>query len=240
VSPDGSRYAYSESTGTLDPSGRFFPLKVHVVDIASGGDNVAYAEGHYQVLGWTAEGILLYPLVQGGPEPGLWALNPDTKVSRQLYPDHFGWQVGGGAAWAGEVDKTDPKAPEGPGAANRIVRLEPGSAKLTTWYTLPGNTVWISGFDQAGHPIVAGTNQGTPQVGHLILTSGPNSGREIWTGTPNPAEGSFAINNGTGDSHGIWFVGPLTPVGQDLLLYTNDQLRKIEGVKLGRVTGGCA
>lgn len=197
VSPDGSRYAY----WTADPA----HSEVHVVDVATGSDHLAYTGTTlFVIVSFESDGIYLAHGVdvrQGAFEK-LYRLDP-AGGTPQLVPgsdrhmDQYGWVlVDDGAAW---------------GIDNRLVgndyvysllRLDLLTLQVMRWDEGLGDKVgWPLGVDRT-HRLYAATGNGPLRIdapGHVIQL-------------PNPPDVYFsnAIGGPSGfvaDSSGVWFSG---------------------------------
>lgn len=226
-SPDGRRYVYAEDLGP-DASHRFENTRLHVVDVAGGADVVLLNSGHLRVVGWTAAGILAFPATPGGPDPGLWLVDPATGAQKQLDTGHprEGWTAGLGAAWTSDGD--------------RVLRLDLATAAEQPWFTKPGSVVWVMGFTADGSLVAVATEQGAAGMSHVLLIASAGAAPvELWAGKQSAFDGALGINQPVPDKFGTWFLGPPSPAGGDLFLYANGSLRKVASAAIAGVVGPC-
>jgi hypothetical protein len=81
VSPDGSRYAYSQylypGNAPVSPPPAPIGSLIRVVTIATGDDRVIYRGVPYDVVGWNPEGVYLRrPCTDAYCKGGMWLLDP--------------------------------------------------------------------------------------------------------------------------------------------------------------------
>jgi len=180
VSPDGSRYAYAEIV--VDSAGRPGPTPIHVVDIASAADRVVSSQGQYDVLRYGSDGVyLVHHVVGTDSSSGLWLLDPATGALRQIRAaeQSVEWYViGGGAAWSGALDPSDPHPAPAKFPHDEVVRLDLASGAESTWFRQLGSQVTVVGFDPDGHPLVESS---TADATSLWLVSGPTTQRQLYT-----------------------------------------------------------
>ncbi len=206
ISPDGSSYAYTESSKV--PRG----TSIHTVEIASGKDRVVWDEpSTSSVLGWTPAGIyfLRHSPAPGQPSfegPQLWVLDPAslkprlvTGQQRAGLPLFKAWTgIGGDGAWSKTVK--DPPAP----STDVLVRVDLGDGRVTTGFTAAqGSGVNVLGMDSQGHPFLAVTTPTARGIQVLLLT-GPNQATTIDASgyLPPAAMSAHAVP----DTHGVWFA----------------------------------
>jgi len=182
VSPDGSRYVYSQYQYPSNASATSLPAPtgslIRVVAIATGEDRVIYQGPPYDVVGWTPEGIYLRRVCtdadcrSGG---GLWSLDPGGGVPQQVAapPAQVSginsvpmWNaLGGGATWALRADPAN-------GSGSRLLRHDLNDGQETTWLSRPQSS-WMS---------ILGINAGLP-----ILAISENSSTGVWLVTGRDA-----------------------------------------------------
>lgn len=144
VSPDGKRYAYTVNQPASGPVAG----NVHIVDAATGSEHTVGVPAPSNVVSWEAEGIYIARVVpsSGAAPQGLTLVNPDSGSFKQVTADGTWSSIAGGAAFGADLDATvAPPASEGPGAANRIRRLDLGSGSVTTVLSSPGNNLQLLG-----------------------------------------------------------------------------------------------
>lgn len=198
VSPDGSRYAY----WTADPSHG----EVHVVDVASGSDRVAYSGAtQYIIVGYESDAIYLAHIINArqGAFEHLYRLDPAGGTpqlvlgsDRHMY--QWGWVlVADGAAWGidNRVSGTD--------YIYSVLRLDLATGQVTEWMEGPqGKMFWPLGVD-AGHRLYA-----APYAGPLWRVERPGQPVEL----PTPAQTYFSGAIGgpssfASDAVGVWISG---------------------------------
>jgi hypothetical protein len=149
VLPDGTRYAWG------DPSA---PV-IHVVDTASGADRPQPVPSTSAVVSFDPEGIYVATAVpgSGAPPKGLSLLDPATGASRSITGDGRWVVVGNGFAFGQDLDPAA-AAPSGggPGAANRVRRLDLRTGAVTSLATYAGASVQVLGV-YGSEPLVAVT-----------------------------------------------------------------------------------
>ncbi len=236
ISPDGSRYAYTEATVAFPAP----PSRIHVVDMATGNDRIVYSQGNYRVAVYAAEGIyLVHHLPQTDSSDGLWLLDPGQGTLKQMAADRREWDATAtGAAWSIDLDSTDPHPPQGGmSPANRVLRMDLPQGTITPWFYRPGKQVSVLGFDGKGSPLVAVTASGTVEIS---LVTGRDSGRPISSGPTIGSPNSLVfLGPPVGDEHGVWFLTRAATGNTsqtDLWLYRGSALEKVASSSL--FTGG--
>jgi hypothetical protein len=248
VSPDGSRYVYSQY---LYPSNAPVSLPpaptgtlIRVVTIATGDDHVIYRGVPYDVVGWKPEGVYLRrPCTDAYCKGGLWLLDPAGGSLQQVAAPLSQvsgvnrvpvWSaLGGGAAWALAADPSN-------GNIDRLLRHDLNGGPETTWLSRPRST-WMSLLGiSGGLPILAITENNSTGVwlitgretARLVITmpivqaSGP-SGDQLAPATPQGAP--------VQDIYGTWLG---TSAG--VFLQTRDGSVRKMADKSGAVAGNCS
>ena len=250
LSPDGSRYVYSQYLYPPNTSVTSLPAPtgslIRVVTIATGEDKVIYQGPPYDVVGWKPEGVYLTrPCTDrncrtGG---GLWLLDPGRGVPQQLaappaQPSGVSWvpmwsALGGGAAWALGGDPSN-------GHADRLLRHDLNGGAESIWFSRPAST-WMSLLGiSSGVPILVVTENGSMGVWRItardtaqimmtmpiVQTSGPG-GDQLAPATPQGAP--------LEDRYGTWFG---TNAG--VFLQTSDGTVRKMSDRSGAVAGTCS
>lgn len=226
VSPDGSHYVYT----TFGESDR-----IHVVDIASGSDQVVFQEGRFVATAYDRLGITLVHIgpqvTQPGQQPvgadGVWLLDPTTGHTRQVNTDPTYWgDVSSGFAW-----RTD---------GSSLIRLDLSRGDVSSWAQWPGLDIQVIGFDGAGNPVVDTRHSNLvddPLIEEWIAARQNNPTMFLSvTNSPEPTEHGiegFGVPTAIGDEHGVWL-----DVTWGLYLYSGSETRKISPLT-GRLAGGC-
>jgi hypothetical protein len=241
VSPDSSRYAYSESFN--DASGP--RSRIHVVDVATAADRVVYDQGFYAVMDYEPEGIYLFAVgYADAPNSGLWLLDPQARSLHQIVLQQTVDYVGGHAAWYGDLAPGDqpPPSMSNPMARaffkDRIVRLDLKTRAVSPWFRRPGKEVRAIGVDGLGHPIVtvsSPTDAGTSTSEELWLVTGPDLGKQIYSGAGSNSPDFVGFGTPLADSHGLWFGSK-----KGVFLYTPDEKFQTVSTAVGEVAGRCS
>ena len=238
VSPDGRRYAYGEGNAWQGTKG-----KIHVVDVASAVDRIIYAGGIvFAVVDFSSDGIYMTPAVPEGAPRGLWLLDPAGGTPHVVSSTIIGPAIGGGAAWGIDFNTADPHPGPGglEGPRNLVLRFDLKTGASTTWFYEPGASVYVIGFDPAGHPIVSS----------VLVDSSGSSTMEIWLVTSSTS--ARVLYRGGGvvwparvsavDSHGVWFDSSYASSSESAVwLYAGTTLQIVATVGAGdlSVAGGC-
>lgn len=194
ISPDGSRYAYTEITGESSS-------RTHLVDVASGADRVVLATGRYAVLEVEADRIYLTAIPGQEGSDGLWALDLATGGLREIRSHGAFVAVVAGGAWL--LDRSY-------GPASTLSRLDVGSGQVEMWVQAPaGTSIALTAFNLRGQPLIveAGVSPPSSEV-TLLLVSQPNSAREIYGGGAGFDSLFLTRASYFADSHGVWLMGP--------------------------------
>ena len=238
VSPDGRRYAYAGEGPNSSAGG-----KLHVVDVATGGDTVVYSGGTtYSVVDFAAAGIY----VTSAPAPnnathGLWLQDPSGGQPKLISNEILDPAVGGGAAWGLHLNAADPSPGAGgvEGPLNEVLRFDLSTGASTPWFYRPGTRIWILGFDASGHPLVrVYTEANVAEPVELWLIQSPSQAIRLFAGGgPTPTQ------LGAVDSHGVWFDS-FRGSPNAVWLYAGGSLQKVAtidvvGVIDMFVAGGC-
>jgi hypothetical protein len=207
LSPDLTRYAYQ--------SGVAGPNEIHVVDIVSGADRVAYSGSTlYIVLAFESDAIYLVHGInprQGAYEK-LYRLDPGGGTPPQLVPgsdrhmSQYAWtNISGGAAWG--VDYRV----EGSTFTYLVERLDLTTGTVTEWLAGPANRQFA--------PL------GTDGMNRLYVSDGfevwrvarPGQVEHLLSPPPGPGASTFSAQM-LYDSHGAWF-----PARGGVWLYSDAQ-----------------
>jgi virginiamycin B lyase len=166
VSPDGSRYAYSDYSGG--------PPVVHVVDVATGRDRaLGISSDPWSVLAFAADGIYVHKGFAEHVGAGLWIVNPDNGSLRTVFTDSTVVAVSGQSAWIQATNTSDP-LPQPPGQGpgfNELQSRDLKTSATTTWLYRSGTSLYlvnaaggsllVSGYDASAGYIWAVTSPGS-------------------------------------------------------------------------------
>lgn len=193
TSPDGLHYAYPEYRPVTGPATGI----IHIVDVSTGADKGVNVPAPSLVVSYETAGVYVTRVVpnSGAAAMALTLVDPVAGTFKQITADERAWlQVGGPSAYAADLDGSDPKPPSGPGAANRVLKLDLASGAITTYFSSPGNSVQILGLDASNNPVIGITSATSYSVrlGTSAIFSGPPA-------DTNPG-GPLVV-----DSHGVWF-----------------------------------
>jgi hypothetical protein len=187
ISPDGASYAYLN----------FDASELHVVDVATGSDQVLERGTRLYPLAWTAQGLYVLDAITGSPVHTYSITVPGgrlTTLGAQLDHDV---PVGGGGAWVAEVSSTVPSTSgqNGP-VANSVSRIDLQSGQKVEWFSAPNAAVSVLGFTQSGTPLIQSTDaSGTT----IVRLSGSGTVAESYP-LAHPAVGSAT------DKYGTWLL----------------------------------
>jgi hypothetical protein len=226
VSPDGSHYVYTE----FGVSNR-----IHVVNIATGSDQVVFEQGRFVATAYEHLGITLVHIgpqingiVQQAVEPdGLWLLDPTTGHTRQVNADSKYWgDVSSGFAWRRD--------------GSSLLRLDLSSGDVSTWAQWPGLDIQVIGFDAAGNPVVDTRHSDLivePLIEEWVAARQNNPTMFLSvTNSAQPTEHGiegFSVPTAIGDEHGVWLEATW-----GLYLYSASETQKISPLT-GKLVGGC-
>jgi hypothetical protein len=201
VASDGRHYALM--TGG-NPSTTPGPPRLHVVDAATGADNVIDLglpeQQPYGVEDYATDGVYVASSWEGVAN-GLWRVDPANGTVTDLgKQDHF-TDDGTGHAWVSTFDPRDPNparsALSGLPLANEVVRRELKTGAVEVWFYHPG-------FNVALQAAFVG--------GGLLVWVEPNGGlHEYWLVTA-PGTSTLVAHIDYGgssmaDTRGIWMGG---------------------------------
>jgi hypothetical protein len=188
---------------------------LHIVDVATGGDqvypaappNAGSTPERFVVLEYASRAIYL-GLAYEGPIRGLWMMDPDTGAIRNVGDLAYLQAIDGSAVWLGSVNPADPNPQLGLGVQpDSIVRFDLVSGVRTTWLYLPGRAVWVVAQDLAGHPIVEAGSSVSDNA-ELILLTGQGTAQPILNGVAAQlgfSSPAFGLGGTITDGHGVWF-----------------------------------
>lgn len=223
VSPDGTRYAFSDRDGV-----------VHVVDVASGADRRLVLAGgvidpseRWTVIDFESDAVYLTASPrQGGFPIGLWVSSPTDGSVRQL-ADRGYWQaLDPTAAWG------TPDAPTSAGAGDAtLLRLDLKTGANVAWFRGGAAQLVVLGLDGAS-PLVMTTTAGSTEVWSVPA---PGSSTKIYSGPGQEAQAALrVIGTGVKDAHGLWLGSP-----DGLLLYVQGTGFRRMSSAAGWVAGPC-
>jgi len=195
ISPDGARYAYLD----YDAS------ELHVVDVATGSNQILERGKRLYPLAWTADGLYVTDALGGGPVnvysisvPGGRLTTLGAKLNGVVPVSTLPW-IGPGhtGAWLADVSSTVPhtNGQNGP-IANRISLIDLNTGQKVQWYSAPNAAVSVLGFTASGMPLIQATGA-TGTV--IVLLSGPETVVETYP-LAHPAVGLAT------DAHGTWML----------------------------------
>ena len=220
VAPDGLHYARVEDAGSGN-------TRVHVVDLASGGDRVLMKDGPWYVADYASEGVYVEKR-NTAANYGLWLLDPATGDVRQVLPESVvGLTLGGGAAWVEDV------VSEGP-VARAVYRIDLVTGVRTLWFsrTLPFAVYYAS--DASNKAIVSWESVAiNDHATELWLLSRPQEGVLLYSGSHEGEPFPSAVV----DANGVWFAGNSSKASLWLLTPANE-LRKVAATPV-QPLGGC-
>ena len=170
VSPDGSRYAYSDYSHG--------PPVVHVVDVATGRDRaLGISSDPWSVLAFAAEGIYVHKGFAEHIGGGLWIVNPDNGSLRTVFADSTVVAVSGQSAWIQATDTSDP-LPQPPGQGpgfNELQSRDLKTSATTTWLYRSGTSLYLVNA-AGGSLLVSGYDA---SAGYLWAVTSPGSAAPI-------------------------------------------------------------
>src|SRR2546425_483453 len=170
VSPDGSRYAYSDYSHG--------PPVVHGVDVATGRDRaLGISSDPWSVLAFAAEGIYVHKGFAEHIGGGLWIVNPDNGSLRTVFADSTVVAVSGQSAWIQATDSSDP-LPQPPGHGpgfNELQSPHLQTSATTTWLYRSGTSLYLVNA-AGGSLLVSGYDA---SAGYLWAVTSPGSAAPI-------------------------------------------------------------
>jgi hypothetical protein len=195
ISPDGHSYAYLN----------FDASDLHVVDVATGADQVLEHGKRLYPLGWTADGLYVMDAITGAPVqvysitvPGGRLTALGVKLSSVVPVSTLPW-IGPGhsGAWVTDVSSTVPhiNGQNGP-IANSISLIDFTTGQKVEWFSAANAAVSVLGFTASGTPLVQSTDGSGTSIARL---TGPHAVAESYR-LAYPAVGSAT------DSHGTWLL----------------------------------
>ena len=233
ISPDGQRYAYSDSA-TAGP-----PDYIHVVTISTGVDHPVQTAAPSSVLAFTAAGVYFASVQPSAASTGLSLINPDTGAVTQI-TDKLVWGlVTDKVAYAVDTDPADPNppAPLSPGATagDRVEKLDLATGNITPLLTINGAYVIVEGVDSAQNPIVGADIPGSGFKIRLLP-----SNQEIFSGPSLRTSSSDSDpTSALSDSTGTWFASPSGAISH--LASGDSSLKKVAttSVEFPTIAGPC-
>jgi hypothetical protein len=185
ISPDGSRYAYTDSQS-----------RVHLVGVKDGSDRVLASGATWGLYAFGADGIYAgqRDLTKQPSLIGLWRI-PTVRGSPQKLTADGSWLViGPDAAWS-VVQEGPLVAPEVT-AGTVLQRLDLQTRKTTTWYTSAKGRFRVAAVDSNKRPVLVGVGVDSPLI--WIVTA-PGAAQTVVIGF---------LWDLMADSHGIWYLDP--------------------------------
>src|SRR5260221_14360218 len=195
ISPDGASYVYLN----------FDASELHVVDVASGSDQVLQRGTRLYPLAWTADGLYVTDYPKGSPlqvysitVPGGRLTTLGAKLSHSVPVSTLPW-IGPGhsGAWVAEVSSTVPHSngQNGP-IANNISLVDFNTGRSVEWFSAANAAVSVLGFTASGTPLIQSKSASGTSIARL---TGPGAVAESYT-LARPAVGAAT------DSHGTWLL----------------------------------
>jgi hypothetical protein len=236
VSPDGTSYTYAEKPFANSSSQNpFGPTRIHVVDVATGRNQVVYDQGYYDIAAYESAGIyLVHHVPQTDGSEGVYLLDPIHGTLKTITAGGVNWTVVGGAGWSADV-APGTAAPPGKMTGNRLLRLDLASGSVAPWFADPGFAVTVLGVGAGVQVLVQAAND---QHVQLWLMSSPGSATKIYEGG-GWQSGRPGFQPGVADRHGFWLVE-----GSAVYLYaTEGGLKKVADTPFNandvRLGGAC-
>jgi hypothetical protein len=190
VAPDGRRYAWGDPQASV----------IHVVDAASGADRAVGVSAPASVVSYEAEGVYVARAVpdSGAPLAGLGLLDPASGAYRAIVADGRWVAVGGGFAFGLDRDPAvAPPAGDGPGAANRVRRLDLRTGAVAAVGSYPGASAQVLAV-YGSEPLI-GVTAGAI---YSVFLGGGAGARTVFTGPTADADpGAPAVVDGAT----VWF-----------------------------------
>jgi hypothetical protein len=195
ISPDGASYAYLN----------FDASELHVVDVASGADQVLERGKRLYPLAWTADGLYVMDAITGTPVhvysitvPGGRLTTLGARLSSVVPVSTLPW-IGPGhsGAWVAEVSSTvaHTNGQNGP-IANSISLIDLNTGQKVEWFSAANAAVSVLGFTASGTPLIQSTDStGTS----IVRLTGPGAVAETYPLARR------AVGSAT-DSHGTWLL----------------------------------
>ena len=195
ISPDGASYAYLN----------FDASELHVVDVATGADQVLEHGKRLYPLAWTADGLFVMDAITGAPVhvysitvPGGRLTTLGAMLSSVVPVSTLPW-IGPGhsGAWVAEVSSTvaHTNGQNGP-IANSISLIDLNTGQKVEWFSAANATVSVLGFTASGTPLIQSTDSSGTSI---VRLTGPGAVAETYP-LAHPAVGSAT------DSHGTWLL----------------------------------
>ncbi len=199
VAPDGSYYVRNETSGNPEVD------RVHVVDLATGADQVIAQGGidtGYNPFDVEADGIYAGRAPNGPATlPGLWRLDPKTGAETQLDSTQRWQWISGGYAFATVPNPTDPVTTQGGPVPDTLLRLDLRTGVVQEWFRKRGVFPNVIGFDWNGRPLVILGQT----LGDLVVVTGAGSVQPIAGGTRDVTF-SQVSSSMVAFSDGFWFT----------------------------------
>jgi hypothetical protein len=196
VSPDGTKYAWGDRPPVSGP----VTGTIHVVDATTSADHPILVPAPSAVVSYESEGVYVTRVIpnSGAPPQGMVLVDPMAGTFHQIIADGTWAVIGGGFAFGQDVDPAVPlPSSAGPGAANRVRKLDLHTGAVTNVASYPGATVFVVGSSGAT-PLVGITTGSTYTVSMGASTvfsggTGPAApigtvvvdGSTIWLGSQN-------------------------------------------------------
>ena len=240
VSPDGSSYAYANSTDPAFPNSNLHSA-LHIVAIVSGADQVVDLPGLPPLMSWAVDrfdqrGVYLFQgRWEAEPTAERWLVDPSTgrleEVDKAPEPASAPQPAN---AWLTDVSPADPNpvvsSYDGTEVPDRLVKQ--GNPPVV-WFYRPGKVVELLGVGPDGHPlVVVATGLSSEDRRELWLVRAPGAAQQLPAGPELFA--FFGSQSSLTDRHGLW-IGS----GEGVFLYEPiGGFRRVAHVA-GRFAGEC-
>jgi hypothetical protein len=192
ISPDGAGYVYLN----------FDASELHVVDVATGADQVLEHGKRLYPLAWTFDGLLVIEAVTGAPVhvysitvPGGRVTTLGARLTNAVPVSVLPW-IGPGhsGAWVAEVSSAVPhtSGQNGP-IANSISLIDLNTGQKVQWFSAANAAVSLLGFTRSGTPLIQSTDSSGASI---VRLTAPGLVAESYR-LPHPPVGSATDSNGT-------------------------------------------
>jgi hypothetical protein len=230
VAPDGLSYILTGDPVITSPED---PAAFYLVDVKTGKRHQVLsagppaAPGSWQVIDYSSEGVYLWS-AGISPVPGLWLLNPGTRVVRLIDGHRFWNFIGGGSAWAASNDPSV-SGPAASGSLEVLYRLDLQTSREETWLQANAHISLLAANPDGGALIALVQPDGSEQLG---LVSAPGTFQRLDVPLDFPVVDAAYVRH-----PGIW----LALRGGGLALYTRPSGIQwlTRGDNIFDVAGGC-
>lgn len=230
VAPDGLSYILTGDPVIKPPED---PAAFYLVDVKTGDRHEVLsagptaAPGSWQVIDSSSEGVYLWS-AGISPVPGLWLLNPSTRIVRLIDGNRFWNFIGAGSAWAASNDPSV-SATAGSGSLELLYRLDLQTGREETWFQADAHINLLAADPDGGALIALVRPDGSEQLG---LVSAPGTFQRLDVPLDFPVVDAAYVRH-----PGVW----LALRGGGLALYTRPSgvqwLTRSDNIF--NVAGGC-